>query len=413
MAHRITWTLGIVLVLAGCSHLPAAAPTTWELQYPGSESEPNLDYLLLNFDADVVHALASYHEPGLAATFGVGSYTANLRLRVGDAVSITIFESGTASLFGATEPSPAPTPQLGVSSPTNLAPAPQPPVAGHTAILPTQIIDVSGKVEVPYAGLVPVAGLTPQQADAVIARALEGRAAQPQVIVTLVNTQQDVVTVGGDVGYPGRIPLTLRGEKILDVIAAAGGPKFEPYETDVQLIRKGVNATVRLQRILDDPTENISVRPDDDIYISHDPRTFSVLGSAQKVSQYPFTAKEMTLAEAIAQSGGPVDATGDVGGFYLFRLEPKQLVQRFVSRLDPRWPVIARAGESSLLPVAYRLNLREARSYFLAQATPIRDKDLILVTNADATQLNKLIYTIRGFTGIYYDIKRNGPSTSN
>jgi len=411
--QRIAATAGLALLVTSCSYLPAAAPTGWEIQHPGSESEQNLDYLLVDLDAEVVQALAGYRATGLAATFGVGGYAPTLRLRIGDSISITVFESGPTTLFGPVQPSLTPAPLLtpppaAAQAPSPLTPGPSAQAVAHTTTLPTQIIDVNGRVEVPYAGLITVAGLTPQQADAVVTRALEGKAAQPQVIVTLVNTQQDVVTVGGDVGYPGRIPLTLRGEKVLDVIAAAGGSKFEAYETDVQLIRKGVNATVRLQRILDEPLENISVQPDDQIFIAHNPRTVSVLGSAAKVSQINFTAKEMSLAEAIANSGGPVDATGDVGGFYLFRLEPKELVKRFITAGDPRHALIARAADGALFPVAYRLNMREARAYFFARATQMRDKDLILVTNAEATQLNKLITTIRGFSGLYYDIKPTG-----
>jgi polysaccharide biosynthesis/export protein len=405
-------TGGLAFLVVGCGSLPAAAPTGWEIQHPGSESEQNLDYLLVDLDANVVQALAGFRPAGLAATFGVGGYSPSLQLRIGDSISVTIFEFGTTTLFGAVQPSLTPTPLPGPPSAATGTPSPPAQAAGHTTTLPTQIIDLNGKIEVPYAGAIPVAGLTPQQADAVITRALQDKAAEPQVIVTLVNTQQDVVSVGGDVRSPGRILLTLRGETVLDVIAAAGGPKFEAYETDVQLIRGGVNAIIPLQRILDEPGENITVQPNDQIYLAYHPRTFSVLGSAQKVSQINFTAKEMTLAEAIANAGGAIDATGDVGGFYLFRLEPKHLVERYINPADPRRTLIAGGADGAYFPVAYRVNLREARAYFFARATQMRDKDLILVTNAETTQLNKLITTIRGFSGIYYDVKPTGVQTT-
>jgi hypothetical protein len=57
------------------------------------------------------------------------------------------------------------------------------------------------------------------------------------------------------------------------------------------------------------------------------------------------------------------------------------------------------------LPVAYHLNLRQGGGYFLAQAVQIHDKDVILMTDANADQLSKMFVLLRGATGIYYDLK--------
>ena len=51
--------------------------------------------------------------------------------------------------------------------------------------------------------------------------------------------------------------------------------------------------------------------------------------------------------------------------------------------------------------------MRDAEGYFLAQAVQLRDKDVILVTNSETTQLLKLLAVVRGFTGIAYDLNRN------
>jgi polysaccharide export outer membrane protein len=401
--REIITAAGLAVVGVGCSQLPAAAPTALEIVHPGPEDRARLDYLLVDLDAQVVHALASYRSPGLAATFGVGVYHPTLQLQVGDSVAITIFEVGTSLLFGPSEKAQSPT---GSAASAPLLPTPGSQTVGNAITLPPQIIDVNGKVEVPYAGLVRVAGLTPEQADVAITQALQGLAPQPQVIVTRVVVGHNLVTVSGDVGHPGTIVLTLRGERILDVIAEGGGPKYEPYATDIQLIRKGVNATVRLQRILDDPRENISVQPGDQIFVMYDPWKFAVMGSAKSVAQYDFTARKMTLADAIARAGGAVDIAGDVGGVFLFRFEPKALAERFLAPSDPRRAVLAKLDASARVPVVFQINLRQPSAYFFAADAQLRNKDLLLVTNAGATQLDKLLATIRGFTGIYFDIKR-------
>jgi hypothetical protein len=58
------------------------------------------------------------------------------------------------------------------------------------------------------------------------------------------------------------------------------------------------------------------------------------------------------------------------------------------------------------IPILYRVDFRTARGYFLSQDINIQDKDVVLVTNAEATQLAKLLAGIRGFTGIAYDLAR-------
>src|SRR6202035_4335168 len=55
-------------------------------------------------------------------------------------------------------------------------------------------------------------------------------------------------------------------------------------------------------------------------------------------------------------------------------------------------------------PVVYRLNLRVGNGYFLAQSFPMRDKDVILLANADGAQLLKFFVLLRGATGAFHDV---------
>ena len=56
------------------------------------------------------------------------------------------------------------------------------------------------------------------------------------------------------------------------------------------------------------------------------------------------------------------------------------------------------------VPVVYRLNLRVGNGYFLAQSFPMRDKDVILLANADGAQLLKFFVLLRGATGAFHDL---------
>ena len=95
-------------------------------------------------------------------------------------------------------------------------------------------------------------------------------------------------TVGGEVARSDVFPLRPSGSRVLDLIAEAGASRFPAYETTVHRLCGKREASVSLQRIVDRPEENIYVYPGDNIYVSHDQKTFSVLGASTKVGRYPF-----------------------------------------------------------------------------------------------------------------------------
>ena len=62
-------------------------------------------------------------------------------------------------------------------------------------------------------------------------------------------------------------------------------------------------------------------------------------------------------------------------------------------RLDPTNPLIQ---SGRLTPVVYRLNLKDANSLFLAQRFPIANGDLIYVSNAPSTEVQKVFEIMSG-----------------
>jgi polysaccharide export outer membrane protein len=385
----------LVAPLSSCSTLPAAAPTAVELTATkDADNEPgSFKYSLVKLDARVVDRLTR-ERLSFGPTFvNAGHYTVSNALSPGDVIAITVYETGGPSLF----PPPAVVP----GAPAQTSPVGA--VSTGASNIPPQIVEADGTVFIPFVGRMKVSGLTPGQAGAQIEQALQGKAVSPQVLVTLVNNIGNAATVNGEVNQPKSVPLSSRGERLLDIIAAAGGPKYPAYETYVQVMRHGVVGKVLMQTIINNPGENIIVRPRDQIYLARNPRTFAVFGATTKVSTYAFATEKVTLAEAIAQAGGPIDRIGDPSNIYLFRFEPWQVAKDILDAADiqayePQPP--------SFVPVLYRIDMRDAKGYFLTQAVQMRDKDVVLVTNAEATQLEKALAIVRQFTGIAYDLKR-------
>jgi polysaccharide export outer membrane protein len=383
----------LALCLTGCG-LPAAAPTASELE----KSQQNLDQdiFIVKMTAPVGHVLSTYAEPGFPPTFRNQRYNASIVLKPGDVVGVTVYETGASPLFGTTPP-PAAAPG-----------APIQPAPGATT-LPPQVIETDGRIIVPYVGKMRVAGMTPAQAAGKIEDSLSSQTIRPQIIVSLSSNTSNTVAVGGEVNKAGLMQLTLRGERVLDAIAWAGGPKLPGAQLDVRLIRGSTTASVPLRNVLANPKDNVVVRPNDNIVLVNNPRSFVVMGATTKVAQYPIDIERVTFAEAIAKAGGGVDAVSNMAGIYLFRYAPADFARKVLAA-DPRAVdmTYAQSGATApMVPIMYRIDLKQAEGYFLAQQLAMRDKDIIVITTAEATQIQKFLTLLRGVTGLYFDLSRN------
>ena len=143
----------------------------------------------------------------------------------------------------------------------------------------------------PFAGQVPAVGRTPFEVQRTIEQRLAEKAIEPQAIVTVAKSLSSSVTVTGEVVAGARIPLSVRGDRLLDVIAAAGGAKSPVYETFVRLSRGGVTATIPMERLVSNPAENIYAQPGDVLTLVRLPQSFTVFGAAGSNALVPFTAE--------------------------------------------------------------------------------------------------------------------------
>ncbi|MBK3420603.1 sugar transporter, partial [Methylobacterium sp. IIF4SW-B5] len=181
----------------------------------------------------------------------------------------------------------------------------------------------------------------------------------------------------------GRVPLTEKGDRLLDVIATAGGVAAPVNETFVRLSRGSTTATVPLTAIVSNPRENIFLRPGDTLTLVRDPQTFLAVGATGANYEIPFSAEGITLAQALAKSGGLRDFQADPAGVFVFRFEPASVVRR----LHPNSPLVS----SNFVPVVYRINMRDPNSLFVSQAFRMRNRDLVYVSNAPFTEVQKVL----------------------
>jgi polysaccharide biosynthesis/export protein len=358
--------------LAGCVYLPTAGPTASEVIDQGFQND-QIRYDVVDINSGVVTTLLAQPVESFRTRFGRYGKPPPPKIGIGDTVSVSIWEAAGGGLFGASA-------VAGVST------------GSRNVTIPDQVVGADGGISVPFAGRVPVAGRTTVEVQREIEQRLSQKAIEPQVIITITKSVTYAATVSGEVIAGARVPLSVNGDRMLDLIALAGGAKSPVYSTLVRLSRNGVTVTMPMERLVSDPAEDIYAQPGDVVTLVQEPQTYSVLGATGTNAQIMFNAERITLAEAIAKAGGLLDLRSDPTGVFLFRFEPPAVVAGLnAPQLE--------TGPDRSSPVVYRLDMGDANAYFLAQRFPIEDKDVIYVANAKLNELQKFFTLLNTITG--------------
>lgn len=354
-----------LLVLSGCSFLPSSGPLSSEVASLDSKDEiDGVNFQLLNIDRNAVNALASYKPLGLSKSFPGRVFKPKHVIGVGDVLSVVVWEPGQEGLFSSA-------------------------ATGGRAQLGPFLVDQEGRISVPYVGWVTAKGRTLADLRWAILQGLQEKAVDPQVVVSLQENRSRAVSVNGAVRAPGVFPLPLDGARILDMIAVAGGAIQSVKETQITFIRGDKQGKQNLQTLYESPAENIYVRPRDQIFLTHEPETYTAFGAVVRVNEYPITGGNVTLAEALGRAGGLNDFRANTKGLFIFRNEDADVVRT----LKPDIEIF-----SETVPVIYRLDLRQNGAYFNAQGFKMRDNDVLYVANSYATELQKFINLLSGIT---------------
>ena len=231
-----------------------------------------------------------------AARFGDKKMSREPVIGVGDSIVVTIWEASSGGLFS----SSAVAGQVGSGS--------------NSAQIPEQVVGRDGGITVPYAGRIRVSGQTTRSVQQTIEKSLQGKAIQPQVLVTVTHAASNSVSVGGEVANGARVPLSVGGDRLLDVIASAGGVRVPVNETFVELSRGATTTRVPLTRVIANPSENIYLHPSDVVTLVRDPQTFIARGATGRNDEIPFNADGISLSQALAKAGGLEDSRSDRSG---------------------------------------------------------------------------------------------------
>jgi polysaccharide biosynthesis/export protein len=351
--------------LSGCfSFLPTVGPTRHQISNVRTRADA-AGIQFINVDDAITTKLAGQRQLHLFSESLVSPQKGSRVVGPGDLVEVTIWEAAPATLFGV--------PTAGV---TGIA-------TSRPTALPDQPVDDDGTIYVPFAGRVPAAGKSLQEISADIVARLEKKANQPQVFVRMTHNSASNATVVGEVNLSTRVPLVPGNERLLDALAAAGGVRQPLTKTTIQLTRAENVYSLPLETIIKDPRQNVPLMPGDVVTALFQPYSFTALGASGRNEEFNFETQGISLAQAIARSGGLIDARSNARGVFVFRFEAK-------GALDwPHQPV--RTTTDGLVPTVYRLDLTDPESLFLIQNFPMEDRDVLYVSNAPITEVQKFL----------------------
>lgn len=362
--------LTATLVLAGCQAGPlstAVGPSRGAiLQSAGSQAIQGMQVVPVT---NQIAQLASTTEPTQNFAEALGDATpVGTVVGIGDAVEISIWEAPPAVLFAS-----------GVID-TRIGSTPQ---GSRPGSLPETIVGPSGTITVPFAGQIPAAGRSLRQIEQSIVAHLRGKANQPQAIVRLARNATANVSVVGEVAEAGRVPLSPKGERLLDVIAQAGGTRQAVDRMTVQVTRGERVVTMPLQAVLSDPRQNIILQRDDVVTALYQPNSFTVLGAAGKNEEVRFEGVGLTLAQALGRIGGLQDMRADPKGVFVFRWEPADRLRQF--------GLPESTSANGLVPVVYQADLRAPPTYFAAQNFRMKNGDVLFISNSPAADFQRFV----------------------
>ena len=351
---RAVIVVALATLSAGCSTLPAFGPSSDDIVKAADQKTQTTGDVTKFHLIDVTSSSLPKLTEGVTGDFPQAFIDQTFlftdeSINTGDLIEVHIWEAADDGLFAS---------------------------SGQRETVFSLIVSNSGKIEVPYAGIVPVAGKTTSEARQMLLARYKGKAVDPEIHVQIKETTARSVTVLGVAREPGRVTIPPSGIRLLDLVAPFGGSTNPAWELKISLTRSATSGSLSLTRILDDASNNVVVLPGDTIQIDNVPRRFAVYGAVSQPGNITLMNARPSLSDLLAESGGRNDMRAEPNSVFVFR---------------PRQGMPDAANKS---PLAYRLNFARPDAFLLASQFAMHPSDIVYVATADASEFNKFVTTL-------------------
>jgi polysaccharide export outer membrane protein len=265
--------------------------------------------------------------------------------------------------------------------------------AGTANELAGRVVNSDGTFFFPFVGKIKAAGRTVEDVRDELTSKLGPFIKSPQIEVSVLTYRSQRVYVAGEVLRPALITLSDVPVRVTDAIAQAGGPLAGADLGSVTLTRANQTYNVDLYGLYyrGDVAQNVLLQNGDVINVGE--QRFNkvfVLGEVGRPNSLVMPRGRMTLAEALADSGGVNPFSANSGQIFVIRDQP-----------------------NSTKPAIYHLNASAPDALVLADKFNLRARDVVFVDAVPVVRwarvVNNILPTIDVLRPAINDISRGLP----
>ena len=239
--------------------------------------------------------------------------------------------------------------------------------AASNAPQPGFAVDHQGRIQFPFAGLLPVEGLTEEGARTLLTQKLARYIQNPNITLRVQSYRSKRVYIDGEVKQPGLqaindIPMTL-----VEALNRAGGLLPSADQSRIALERGDARYSINLRDLVQKGINpgNVMLAPGDVVRVhSRDESKVFVSGEVVTPKALTMHNGRLTLNEALGETGGISPLSGDARQIYVVRKTPER------TRV-------------------FQLDARLTGSLAMAEAFELRPKDVVYVAASPLANWNR------------------------
>ncbi|WNC71188.1 polysaccharide export protein [Thalassotalea psychrophila] len=238
------------------------------------------------------------------------------------------------------------------------------------------VVHSDGTLFYPYIGKVKVAGLKVTEVRDLITKRLSRYIENPQIDVAVAAFRSQRTFVTGEIKQPAVLPITNVPMTILDALNATGGISPLADWRSVTLTRATQQSASEEKLDLyalyqkGDMSQNRLLQHNDIIHVPrNDGLKVFVMGDVAKAETQRIDRAGLTLAEALNNTGGMSETTGDASGIFVLRA----------------------STEKGKLVDVYQLDASNGAMLLLSTQFELKPLDIVYVTSAPVARWNRVI----------------------
>lgn len=232
---------------------------------------------------------------------------------------------------------------------------------------PGFVVDHQGRIQFPFAGLLPVQGLTEEAARALLTSKLARYIASPNITLRVQSYRSKRVYIDGEVKQPGLQPINDIPMTLLEALNRAGGLLPTADQSRIALERGEARYRINLRDLVrkDINPGTIMLAPGDVVRV-HSRDESKIFVSGEVVTPRALTMHDgrLTLNEALGETGGISPLSGDARQIYVVRKTPER------TRV-------------------FQLDARLTGSLAMAESFELRPKDVVYVAASPLANWNR------------------------